>query len=83
METKASHSAPRDICTLSLQASVVVGVEYSITVTVNTGALPACETAYLFVFDSDNNPSMQSYPVDLVTGQGDAPCPPKRLQILR
>ena len=48
----------------------------SITITVNQAKFADCETAYLFVFDADNNHNAVGYPIRLVTGAGKAPCPP-------
>ena len=41
----------------------------SLTVTANLGALPDSGTAYLFVFDSENNHNPAGYPVALGAGQ--------------
>ena len=55
----------------------------SITITVNTGSLPKCETAYLFVFDADNNYNIEGYPVSVAPASGEPPCPPERLRVVR
>ena len=48
----------------------------SITVTVNQGLFSNCETLYLFVVDADGNVNTQGYPIRIVTGAGEPPCPP-------
>lgn len=47
----------------------------SITVTVNLGKLPDSGTAYLFVFDADNNQNSAGYPVTLGSGGGESLVP--------
>ncbi len=53
----------------------------SITITVNRGSFDPCETLYLFVVDADGNVNTEGYPIRIVTGAGEAPCPPVGLQI--
>jgi len=53
----------------------------SITITVNQGSFDPCETYYLFVVDADGNVNTAGYPIRIVTGAGEAPCPPIGLEI--
>jgi len=53
----------------------------SITITVNQGSFANCESAYLFVVDANGNVNTQGYPVRIVTGAGEPPCPPIGLKI--
>lgn len=48
----------------------------SITVMVNLGRLPDSGTAYLFVFDADNNRNPVGYPVSIEGGSNPNPNPP-------
>jgi len=47
-----------------------------ITVTLNRGSFDPCETYYLFVVDADGNVNADGYPIKIVTGAGEPPCPP-------
>lgn len=53
----------------------------SITITVNRGSFGPCETLYLFVVDADGNVNTQGYPIRIVTGASEPPCPPKGLKV--
>lgn len=56
----------------------------SITCTVNLGRLPDYGTAYLFVFDSNNNRNATGYPIELAGGSpiSQAPVPPTGLKVI-
>ncbi len=51
-----------------------------ITVSVNRGSFAPCETYYLFVVDADGVPSAGKE-IKIVTGAGEAPCPPTAVEI--
>ncbi len=53
----------------------------SITITVNRGSFDSCKTYYLFVVDADGNVNTDGYPVRIVTGAGEAPCPPTGVEL--
>lgn len=55
----------------------------SITICVNRGAFAPCKTYYLFVFDSEGNVNAKGFPIYLVTSEGEAPCPPRGLRIVK
>jgi hypothetical protein len=53
----------------------------SITVTVNQGALPSGEKAYLYAFDANNNANPTGYSVEFATGAAESPSPPRTLRL--
>lgn len=53
----------------------------SITITGNRGSFDPCEAYYLFVVDADGNVNTNGFPIRIVTGAGEAPCPPTGLEI--
>jgi hypothetical protein len=60
--------------------NVTPGVD-QITITLNQGFFDPCETYYLYVVDADGTVNAEGYPIRIVSGAGEAPCPITRLQI--
>ena len=56
--------------------------ENSITINVNLGTLPDSGTAYLFIFDSENNHNLIGHSVVIGESLGDSPEPPQSLEIV-
>jgi len=52
----------------------------SITITLNRGNFDPCQTYYLFVVDENGNNNSTGYPIKIITGAGEAPCPPTGLE---
>jgi len=52
----------------------------AITATLNKGSFSPCQTYYLFVVDENGDVNSTGYPVRIVTGAGEAPCPPTGLE---
>ena len=68
-------------CTIMEPQIPSVWSDNSITVSVNLGGLPASGTAYLYVFDANNNGNVIGYPIALGGGTNSSPAPPTGLRI--
>ena len=54
----------------------------SVSVTVNLGGLQDSSTAYLYVFDANNQHNQNGFPVALVHDPSNAPYPPENLRVV-
>lgn len=50
----------------------------SITVTVNRGSFDPCQTYYLYIVDENGSVNADGFPIKIVTGAVEQPCPPEK-----
>jgi hypothetical protein len=80
------NNAIYDDCTILEPQPPTAWSDTSISVTINQGSLALCQSAYVYIFDSEGNISdqdpgmlgIQGFPVLIASGSGESPCPPQK-----